>query len=86
MVYVNGSTSQSTKSIIKRRSGKKFTQHQEQLQSDLDDWINQYTIERPHFGKICRGRTPMQTFFESLDMAKNKMLDNLYSVDINAAA
>lgn len=58
----------------------------EQLQSDLDAWMNHYNMERPHSGKMCCGRTPMQTFFDSLDMAKNKMLDNFNSADINAAA
>jgi transposase InsO family protein len=65
---------------------KKIYSTLEQLQSDLDAWINKYNIERPHSGKMCCGRTPMQTFLESLDMAKNKMLDNLHSADINAAA
>ncbi|MEW5798874.1 MAG: IS481 family transposase [Bacteroidota bacterium] len=65
---------------------KKIYSSLEQLQSDLDTWITHYNIERPHSGKMCCGRTPMQTFFDSLDMAKNKMLDNLNSADINAAA
>ncbi len=65
---------------------KKIYSTLEQLQSDLDIWITQYNVERPHSGKMCCGRTPMKTFFESLDMAKNKMLDNLHSADINAAA
>ncbi len=65
---------------------KKLYSTLEQLQSDLDAWITQYNVERPHSGKICCGRTPMQTFFDSLDLAKNKMLDNLHSADINVAA
>jgi len=65
---------------------KKIYSTLEQLQSDLDTWITQYNVERPHSGKICCGRTPMQTFFDSLDFAKNKMLDNLHSADINVAA
>ena len=65
---------------------KKIYSSLEQLQSDLDAWITHYNIERPHSGKMCCGRTPMQTFFESLEMAKNKMLDNLNSADINTAA
>lgn len=65
---------------------KKIYSTLEQLQSDLDAWITQYNIERPHSGKVCCGRTPMQTFFDSLDLAKNKMLDNLNSADINVAA
>jgi len=65
---------------------KKIYSTLEQLQSDLDSWIAYYNTERTHSGKMCCGRTPMQTFFDSLDMAKNKMLDNLHSADINVAA
>jgi transposase InsO family protein len=65
---------------------KKIYSTLEQLQRDLDTWITQYNVERPHSGKICCGRTPMQTFFDSIDLAKNKMLDNLHSADINVAA
>jgi transposase InsO family protein len=65
---------------------KKIYSTLEQLQSDLDVWITHYNIERTHSGKMCCGRTPMQTFLESLDLAKNKMLDNLNSADINVAA
>lgn len=65
---------------------KKIYSTLEQLQSDLDTWVTHYNIERPHSGKMCCGRTPMQTFYESLDMAKNKMLDSLHSADVPAAA
>jgi transposase InsO family protein len=65
---------------------KKIYSTLEQLQGDLDAWITYYNNDRPHSGKMCCGRTPMQTFFDSLDMAKNKMLDNLHSADIAAAA
>lgn len=46
----------------------------EQLQQDLDLWINEYNNERTHSGKYCYGKTPMQTFLDSLDLAKEKML------------
>jgi transposase InsO family protein len=49
----------------------------EELQDDLDHWINEYNTERTHSGKYCYGKTPMQTFTESLHLAKNKMLDTL---------
>jgi transposase InsO family protein len=35
----------------------------EQLQADLDDWLTRYNEQRPHSGKYCFGKTPMQTFF-----------------------
>lgn len=36
----------------------------EQLQSDLDIWLNFYNNERTHQGKMCGGRTPMQTLLD----------------------
>ena len=33
-----------------------------ELQSDLDDWVKNYNEERPHQGRWCFGKTPMQTF------------------------
>jgi hypothetical protein len=33
----------------------------EDLQRDLDEWLHDYNYERTHQGKMCCGRTPMQT-------------------------
>jgi hypothetical protein len=33
----------------------------DELQQDLDDWLKYYNNERTHQGKMCCGRTPMQT-------------------------
>jgi transposase InsO family protein len=49
----------------------------EQLQADLDVWIQDYNTNRTHSGKYCYGRTPIQTFGEALPLAKQKMLDQL---------
>jgi hypothetical protein len=43
------------------------------LQADADTWIRQYNEERPHSGRYCYGKTPMQTFLDSLPMAREKM-------------
>jgi transposase InsO family protein len=51
----------------------------EKLQNDLDNWIKEYNEERTHSGKYCYGKTPMQTFKDSLPLAKEKMLANLHS-------
>ena len=56
---------------------KKIYESLEQLQRDLDTWIDEYNTNRTHTGKYCYGRTPMQTFIESLPLAKEKMLDEL---------
>ena len=36
----------------------------EELQVDLDDWLRSYNHVRTHQGKICCGRTPMQTLID----------------------
>lgn len=47
----------------------------EELQNDLDEWMEIYNNERVHSGKYCFGKTPMQTFQESKHIAFEKMLD-----------
>jgi Integrase core domain. len=48
----------------------------EQLQEDLDFYILQYNEERTHQGKRCKGRTPMKTFLDNLQLAKDKIVPN----------
>ena len=57
---------------------KKIYTSLEQLQEDLDRWVDEYNNERTHTGKHCYGKTPMQTFLDSIDLAKEKMLDQQY--------
>jgi hypothetical protein len=51
---------------------KKIYSSLEQLQSDLDVWINPYNTERSHSGKICCGRIPMKTFFLNRSICKEQ--------------
>lgn len=46
----------------------------EELQRDVDEWVEMYNNERPHSGRYCYGKTPMQTFRESKHLAEEKML------------
>jgi transposase InsO family protein len=46
------------------------------LQHDLDEWIKLYNEQRPHSGRYCYGKTPIQTFTEALPLAKEKLLNN----------
>jgi hypothetical protein len=41
----------------------------EELERDLDAWLKQYNEVRPHPGRWCYGKTPMQTFLDSLPLA-----------------
>jgi transposase InsO family protein len=56
---------------------KKLYQNLEALQADLDEWIQYYNGERPHSGRYCYGKTPMETFLESLTLAKQKLLNQV---------
>jgi transposase InsO family protein len=47
----------------------------EQLQADLDVWIAAYNEQRPHQGRWCYGKTPLQTFVDTIPLAREKMLD-----------
>lgn len=47
-----------------------------ELQLDLEQYIKHYNEERPHSGRYCYGKTPMQTFIDSLHLAKDKMLNS----------
>lgn len=53
---------------------KKIYSSLETLQNDLDEWMTHYNNERTHQGKMCCGRTPMQTFLDSITIARNKEL------------
>jgi len=46
----------------------------EALQADLDTWVQQYNEVRSHQGRWCYGKTPMQTFLDSLPLAKEKLM------------
>ena len=39
---------------------KKVYRSIDELQADLDEWIREYNEERPHRGRWCFGKTPMQ--------------------------
>src|SRR5271166_94663 len=45
-----------------------------ELQGDLDSWVQSYNEERPHQGRWCFGKTPMQTFLDATPLAKEKMI------------
>jgi transposase InsO family protein len=46
----------------------------EELQVDLDTWLSEYNDKRPHSGKYCYGKTPMQTFINAIPMTREKMI------------
>jgi transposase InsO family protein len=57
---------------------KKLYQSLEELQQDLDIWMEHYNRERTHSGKYCFGKTPWQTWMDSKHLAAEKMLETLH--------
>src|SRR5215216_4489843 len=53
---------------------KKIYRTIDELQADLDAWIAEYNEKRPHQGRWCFGKTPMQTFLDALPLAKEKLM------------
>jgi len=62
---------------------KKVYKTLDELQEDLDTWLLEYNEQRPHSGKYCFGKTPMQTFLDSIPLAKDKLLNVSLQIDIN---
>ena len=51
---------------------KKINDSIEALQADLDQRIAHYNEEHTHQGRWCFGKTPMQTFLDSVPLAREK--------------
>lgn len=45
----------------------------EELQTDLDAWIDEFNNDRTHQGKMCCGRTPMQTLLDGKKLWEEKV-------------
>jgi hypothetical protein len=54
---------------------KKLYSSLEDLQADVDTWLGEYNEKRPHSGKYCFGKTPMQTFVDAKHLAHDKAID-----------
>ncbi len=46
----------------------------EMLQTDLDAWLEIYNNQRTHQGKVCCGRTPMETFEDGKPIWEEKLI------------
>lgn len=53
---------------------KKIYKTLEDLQTDLDEWIDGYNKNRTHQGKMCCGRTPMETFLDGIKLWREKKI------------
>ena len=53
---------------------KKLYRTLEELQMDLDAWLEKHNKESPHSGHYCYGKTPWETFQQSRHLALAKDL------------
>lgn len=58
---------------------KKLYHSLEELQVDVDRWISEYNELRPHSGRFCYGKTPLQTLKDSIHLAQSKNMEKHYS-------
>lgn len=56
---------------------KKLYSSLDELQKDLDDWLESYNNDRTHQGKMCCGRTPMNTLLEGKTIWAQKNLTQI---------
>jgi len=61
---------------------KKIYSSMDELQTDLDNWIEYYNKKRTHQGKMCYGRTPWQTFLDGKEIVKEKIIDGKISEEV----
>ena len=54
---------------------KKIYASVEELQVDLDQWITYYNTERTHQGKMCCGRTPIETMIDGQKIWQEKFVN-----------
>ena len=53
---------------------KKLYSTMEELQKNLDDWMDSYNNDRTHQGKVCNGRTPLETLLDGKTVWAEKNL------------
>ena len=54
---------------------KKIYEVIDDLQIDLDEWLVKYNTQRTHQGKMCCGRTPMETLIDGKSIWKEKFVN-----------
>ncbi|MCB0361511.1 MAG: transposase [Bdellovibrionales bacterium] len=60
---------------------KKLYKSIEEIQVDLDQYMNKYNTQRTNQGKRCQGRTPRQTFDDGYELYKKFVIENLTSTN-----
>lgn len=65
---------------------KKIYKTLEELQADLDAFMKRYNEDRTNQGKYCRGRTPMETFREGIEIVGDYVSENEGEKELESAA
>src|SRR5208337_1368450 len=55
-----------------------------ELQKDLDVWMMEYNEARPHQGRYCFGKMPMQTFLDARTIAQEKQIGEQFTAQLEA--
>ena len=55
-----------------------------ELQKDLDVWMTEYNEARPHQGRYCFGKMPMQTFLDARTIAQEKQIGEQFIAQLEA--
>jgi len=66
-----------TSSTRARSFRRKLYRSIEEIQADVDVWLEGCNAERTHTGKYCYGKTPMRMFIESAKLAYDRQLDRM---------
>lgn len=61
---------------------KKIYNSLEELQLDLDAWVDYYNVSRTHQGKMCCGRTPWETFLDGKRIVKDKIINGKITMEV----
>ena len=73
-IVKRGSTRRCSMSSIASPFARRSTARSPISRSIAVFWVQSYNEERPHQGRWCFGKTPMQTFLDATPLAKEKMI------------
>lgn len=66
---------QTKRNFLNQERLQEYHQSADELQVDLDEWLVKYNTQRTLQGKICQGRTPMETLIDGESIWKAKFLN-----------
>ena len=61
---------------------KKLYKSLEEIQTDLDEYMDRYNNRRTNQGKRCKGRTPMETFSSAYPLYKKYVVDDIFASSV----